>query len=202
MLEGRLQRISLPSSEGNPFPIARWESQARTWANYISDQQALNRKGTEITPPPWLRHLVIDLDSQTDPPPDGRSVREYLFNLAKCTQPYLNTQELNLMWAHLADRPGYEKLSRYVKKWFLLHYATALRNADNMAKFASDILVTSGSQLDSEEVDYLLAGGLCAYLSMGEKQKARLFKQRFFTPNVQRSDMSIELQLLVSHIDR
>ncbi len=116
-----------------------------------------------------------------------------LYRVTAALQPYLNTQEMEVLWHDLASSPCFEYFPTSIHAWLTLQQAVARRDAPAMARLALANL-PEGPIPASEDTEYLLQMGLTALLSLDRREEAGDLWARYQAP----PDPPLPLRLLAA----
>ena len=97
-------------------------------------------------------------------------------NLSDQTAAYLNSSELEPLWASILSSPCYREVGTDQDAWVNLFAATAQRNAPDIVRLGTGMFASGAAHSDSE-VAYLTTVTAAAYVHLGRDAEARALLQ-------------------------
>lgn len=119
----------------------------------------------------------------------------YLHVLMKMTIPFLNQQEMEVIWQDLAKSPCLNQLPDKVRHWINLYRSASRRDFVQMAESSLALLPAEGVIVGHrEQTDYLMTAAVLSHIVLQDKQTVHRLWERY-------SDMvntPVELRLLIA----
>lgn len=200
MLDGNIRASEILATATRSFIPANSQQLANQVIETLVQKQSINveqlgRLGFDLQL--LARELAVNQPQQ----PADDLVRALLLQTASIVNPHSSASRAALLWDFLASQPGYNILSGLTRDWFALHRAIGSRDTHSMATLANRLIESSPKErLSKDEAVYLLAAGLAAHLSKGDKEKANLILQAFGKHQKPINQPPIYLQLLLRQL--
>jgi len=124
-----------------------------------------------------------------------RAWLSYLHVLMKMTIPYLNQQEMEVIWRDLDKSPCLNQVTDKVRHWINLYKSASRRDFIQMAESSLALLPAEGVIAARQgQNDYLMTAAVLSHMALQDKQTVHRLWERY-------SDMvntPVELRLLIA----
>jgi len=144
--------------------------------------------------------IIRECDGGTD---SARWLDTIFDNVALAILPHLSGNELESIWKNFETPSCQNSLTNIQKQWITLFKAISDRNAPQMAKTASELLLSNdiiaGEQLNSKRREYLLATSMLGYLAINNNNKAKSLWNKYNQSIYKEGKPVFALQLLLAH---
>jgi spermidine synthase len=151
-------------------------------ARALDIRHALESGGGESLNPVSARYLWLVGTGQAAcaAPPAQAAWADAVRNLSDQTAPYLNSVELEPLWASILSSPCYREVGADEDAWVDLYAAIAQRNSAEIVQLGTALL-TSGAAHSDSEIAYLTTVTAAAYVNLDRDAEAHALLQNEWT---------------------